>query len=226
MHVQLRKGLSCCRIDGRLVFLDVHQDRYFQLSPRLESAFLRYARGEGLDAEAVPGLLGSHILEPADSAPSRPPLQNVEPAHRSAMEDTSASTRPTTADILEVLYLVSATRLALRTRRLGQVLASLRSRCPPPLLEDAPRVDDWIDLRLLDSTRVFQLARHFVPIEPRCLLDSISLVRFLAARGFHTRLVFGVTLDPFGAHCWVQSGRWVLNDTVGNVLTHTPIGEF
>ena len=56
-----------------------------------------------------------------------------------------------------------------------------------------------------------------------CLLDSIALVRFLARRGLYAQLVFGVTDDPFSAHCWVQAGDLVLNDTVGDVSAHTPI---
>ncbi|HCY01912.1 MAG TPA: lasso peptide biosynthesis B2 protein, partial [Erythrobacter sp.] len=29
--------------------------------------------------------------------------------------------------------------------------------------------------------------------------------------------------DPFGAHCWVQHGEAVLNDTAEEVLRYTPI---
>ncbi|GAD58270.1 hypothetical protein MBEBAB_0520 [Brevundimonas abyssalis TAR-001] len=36
-------------------------------------------------------------------------------------------------------------------------------------------------------------------------------------------MVFGIKLVPFGAHCWVQAGETVLNDTVDNVSEYTPI---
>jgi Transglutaminase-like superfamily len=35
--------------------------------------------------------------------------------------------------------------------------------------------------------------------------------------------VFGVNADPFEAHCWVQAGSVVLNDTLGRVSSFTPI---
>jgi len=49
------------------------------------------------------------------------------------------------------------------------------------------------------------------------------LVRFLARRRLSASIVFAVTTNPFNAHCWVQSGDLVLNDTVGNAILHTPI---
>jgi hypothetical protein len=55
------------------------------------------------------------------------------------------------------------------------------------------------------------------------LLDSLAMVMFLAKRGLHASIVIGVTSAPFSAHCWVQTGDLVLNDTVGNARAFTPI---
>jgi hypothetical protein len=30
-------------------------------------------------------------------------------------------------------------------------------------------------------------------------------------------------MNPFGAHCWLQHERWVLNDDVEYISTFTPI---
>lgn len=62
-----------------------------------------------------------------------------------------------------------------------------------------------------------------MPVETRCLLDSIAIVKFLARRHFHANIVIGVTGDPFSAHCWAQIHDMVLNDTIGNVRSFTPI---
>ena len=78
---------------------------------------------------------------------------------------------------------------------------------------------------MLKAAETFRRARLYVPIETCCLLDSLSLIDFLSRRRLPARLVFGVTSDPFAAHCWVQAGEWVLNDLVGNVIAHTPILE-
>ncbi len=70
---------------------------------------------------------------------------------------------------------------------------------------------------------IFRLARPYIPIKPNCLLDSLALAKFLARRNLYADVVFGVTSDPFSAHCWLQTGTVVVNDSVGNVDTYTPI---
>jgi hypothetical protein len=56
-----------------------------------------------------------------------------------------------------------------------------------------------------------------------CLFDSLALIHFLAQYGLYPDWVFGVSADPFEAHCWVQAGQVVLNDTVERVSAFTPI---
>jgi hypothetical protein len=36
-------------------------------------------------------------------------------------------------------------------------------------------------------------------------------------------VVLGVKQGPFGAHCWVQHGSEILNDSVEEVLRYRPI---
>ena len=75
----------------------------------------------------------------------------------------------------------------------------------------------------MDTAAAFRSARPYVPIDTCCLLDSIAMITFLAKRQLHADLVFGVTADPFSAHCWAQYGTTVLNDALGHALTYTPI---
>jgi len=76
---------------------------------------------------------------------------------------------------------------------------------------------------LLLASRQFIDARRFVPIEPSCLLDSLSLLRFLARRGLPADIVLGVTAKPFAAHCWAQAGDLVLNETLSGAQAYAPI---
>jgi len=57
----------------------------------------------------------------------------------------------------------------------------------------------------------------------RCLLDALTLMYFLIGRGIRATWVFGVRLEPFRAHCWVQHDNIVLNDTPEHVAAFTPI---
>jgi hypothetical protein len=56
-----------------------------------------------------------------------------------------------------------------------------------------------------------------------CLYDSLALLEFLARYGIYPDWVFGVQTRPFAAHCWVQHGEIVFNDTVEHVTGYTPI---
>nr|WP_263010236.1 lasso peptide biosynthesis B2 protein [Stenotrophomonas maltophilia] len=142
---------------------------------------------------------------------------------RSALEGITANEPGLLANLMPVWAAITSTQRHLRRRPLLQVLSRLVAyralKTEPPATSTA----EHFDLRLLDSAAAFRRARPYVPTETVCLLDSIALVRFLARRGLYAQLVFGVTDDPFSAHCWVQAGDLVLNDTVGDVSAHTPI---
>lgn len=56
-----------------------------------------------------------------------------------------------------------------------------------------------------------------------CLLDSLSLLLFLARFEIFPFWVFGVISEPFHAHCWLQCGNTVFNDCMAHVSQYTPI---
>jgi hypothetical protein len=68
--------------------------------------------------------------------------------------------------------------------------------------------------RLEKLTGVFQVLRPFYPRPYLCLFDSLALLEFLAYWTLFPAWVFGVSVDPFEAHCWVQQDTLVLCDTV------------
>jgi len=217
----LRDDLSYCRIDGRLVFLDIGNDRYFQLPQSMAQTLTAYLDGAECAQPAISALVERALLvERKDAAIGRPP--NIEPAVRSVVEAPQPLMRLRAVELIEVSAIVLRTRTALKLSTLKRTLATLAADRhlrtthaePPSYLSES---------RLTDATAIFRRARIYVPIEMRCLLDTIAMTRFLLKRGIHAHIVFGIALDPFSAHCWVQVGDLVLNDTVGNVASHTPI---
>lgn len=56
-----------------------------------------------------------------------------------------------------------------------------------------------------------------------CLLECLVLSEFLARKGVHPNWVFAVQFEPFAAHCWLQLGSIVLNDSVERVSHFNPI---
>jgi Transglutaminase-like superfamily len=69
----------------------------------------------------------------------------------------------------------------------------------------------------------FNALRLSFPRKYLCLFDSLALLNFLAAYGVKPSWVFGVCAEPFAAHCWLQEGETVLNDSMANVCSYTPI---
>jgi hypothetical protein len=81
-----------------------------------------------------------------------------------------------------------------------------------------------IDTDLQSVMEDFYWLRPFVfSGNQRCLFHSLTLLLFLRRFGIHPRWVFGVRKAPFGAHCWLQDGEVVLNDSVERVAMFTPI---
>ncbi|MDQ2762376.1 MAG: lasso peptide biosynthesis B2 protein, partial [Pseudomonadota bacterium] len=56
-----------------------------------------------------------------------------------------------------------------------------------------------------------------------CLSRSLAFRKLALRRGYRPSLVIGVKLDPFAAHCWVQTGGRVDNDTLDRTRLYEPI---
>lgn len=216
----LRNDLTFCRIGERLVFLDVGNDRYFRLPQAPEHSLLAYLAHDPVSDLEINDLVERGLLVERSQATAGPQLPVI-PVARSAMEMPVPARRPKLFEKLEVLALVLSTRLALKCKPLGRVLGSLSAGTQGRGTQQ--RSVAGLEQRLTDAASVFRHSRVWVPVEMRCLLDSVALAKFLRRRQLDAQLVFGVALDPFSAHCWVQTGDLVLNDTVGNVHAHTPI---
>ncbi|MEO9216657.1 MAG: lasso peptide biosynthesis B2 protein [Rhodanobacter sp.] len=220
-HYVLRDDLSYCRVGERLVFLDVGSDRYFHLPYPMEQAFVAYLDGVGCPDADISTLVERTILvEQAGTAiDSRP---SIKPAVRSAVEASLQPRNLRVSELIEVFAIVLITRMHLKISTLKSILDRLTADRHIQTARTKP-LAEFSEQRISDATAVFRRARLYVPIEMRCLLDSIAMATFLLRRRIHAHVVFGIALDPFSAHCWVQTDDLVLNDTVGNVTSHTPI---
>jgi len=218
MRYNLRPNLSYCVIDGQAIFLDIDEDRYFRLDGSLQDAFLAYVNAEGGNASCVGALVDRGILVPGSATDHHP--DRIQPVSRSALELDTGSGPVGIVAILRVLAIVWRMRRQLARQRFKVVLDELvlyREMC------QRHGTTPSCEAQTLDAARLFNRCRLYVPVSTSCLLDSLAMTRYLAANGITANIVIGVTRDPFAAHCWVQYGDVVLNDTVGNVTAHTPI---
>jgi hypothetical protein len=78
--------------------------------------------------------------------------------------------------------------------------------------------------RAAELVDVFRRLRPFVfAAEGRCLLHALTLVEFLSFYDLFPDWVIGVTTQPWGAHSWVQSGKFLLDTNPEKVCHFTPI---
>lgn len=194
--------VSCGLVDGRPVFADIQEDSYFMLEPDEESVFLAklraYSNGDDLHLE-----VGRQHLQ----------LVNCAPPEASVLQNSILTSRPALRDLIAVWWLLAAARRSIRVSTIAETLGKIKRRKQSP-----PRND-----KVLKLAERFVVARKLVPIPRNCLADSVALLRWLARHGERATLVFGVKLDPFAAHCWVQTDAVLLNDHLEHVERFTPV---
>jgi len=196
--------------------LDVRQDRYFLapdgIGPML-AAWLEARDGNASPAAIIDLLKRSGIARVGDDAPSNTKTETI--SIPTALAAARCRNAPAIGERLHIALLVIATRLALRIRPLAKVLRYRDQR----LIYRAPGKLD----QLRDRADLYDQARALVPVARNCLLDSLALDAWLASEDLQCQLVFGVTVQPFVAHCWLQTQQAVLNDGYDRVSRFTPI---
>lgn len=223
MQYKLRDGLSFCFIDGHPIFLDVSGDRYFMLPTIMERAFAAYIDGRESSAATLRTLLEREILVPAKNSGRPRQTPPLEVATLSAAEEHNRD-KPVPARVyFEVIAIVFKIRRGLRRGGLYELLNDLAVRRKRRASPTGELRHEPIEASIVVATNQFRNARKWVPLGTTCLLDSLSLATYLANRHLPADLVFGVTLSPFAAHCWVQFRHIVLNETVTGAGAHTPI---
>ena len=216
-HLRLQPHVSYGLLGGRPVFLDVSRDRYLALDPVAEAAFNRLTRHPAPPAwedSDTDRLLATNLFALADERQQLAPVRIEIPDRE--LPIPAESTRLRLLDLPEIWLLLSRTRRALRSQRLGPILAAL----------DRRRLGVTAPLGVAETGRLaarFRRTRALVPITPSCLQDSLALGFWLARRSARPAIVFGAKLDPFGAHCWVQSDAAILNDAPDTVSEFTPV---
>ena len=239
----LAKHVFVCRDEEYIVVLDIRQDRYFafeaartaSLVPLLPGWPARLApgacgRGPGLAADlacapddgaaaaAAPLQRQGWLLElPADSKEATPvELHAAQTEVAAGLEG-----EPPKISLRAVVAFVAASvfaKLALRFWRFERVVRRVAGRNKTHASE------------ALDVGRACQLVETFARLRAflfshreQCLYDSLALLEFLARHGVFPSWVFAVRARPFAAHCWVQHGDVVFNDTSEHVSGYTPI---
>jgi hypothetical protein len=217
MNFELREGISCCEAGGRFLFLDLDRNRYFALAPEAEQTFRRLVARDALapeDRDRLDGLVESGLLARADWDARPKPCPAPPAPECSLLEEDLHAGAPALA---HALYRLALGVLVFKLRPLPAILARLedRKRAIEPWESD--------DAALLEVAAAFSRSGLIAAPLDQCLPRSIAVAHALLDRNIAPLFVIGVRLKPFGAHCWVQHGSTVVNETVDNVRNFTPI---
>lgn len=206
---------SMCIAADALILLDIRQDRYFRVPRAVAPSMKAWLE----DVPAPPPPVIQQMLVENGIARDRDPTP-VNTARESVRIPTELvspiwCTTIAPAGLRGVVLAQIATSIKLRTRSLETTLLDhVRATAARPPIDS---------VHLQSRCAAFERARPFSPFPRNCLLDTLSLDRWLGEDARDCRIVFGVTAHPFMAHCWLQSRHAVLNDSYDHVTRHTPI---
>lgn len=209
-HFRLPDHLGVCEVDDRLLMLDLRRDRYFELDPGRAASFRLWRKGLLQDAAAVARLFERGMLV-STNRPDTSGWTEHEIPHRSLLDMATPPLRGAWSLLPEIATTLWRTRRRLKVG-LEMAVKDIRRRKPVTIPTDPHR-----------HVARFRATRRLVPVATNCLTDSLALSAFLARRNIGHDLVFGVKLDPFAAHCWLQNDQAVLNDAADTVAAFTPI---
>jgi hypothetical protein len=209
----IASGVGFCRFDDCTIVLDIRRDRYWQLTVEAGEMLAKLTKSDSADIpdEQLDPLVGLGLL--VAGPPAAEPAALPAP-RRSLLEQVGRTAGGTWRDVLEIGWLVIATRAFLRFQRLDRVLARVQG---------GRRQTEHGNEALTELACRFEWARGLVPITPRCLPDTIAWLNFIDRRGHAAHLVFGVVSSPFQAHCWAQVGDTVHNDALDHARRFSPI---
>jgi hypothetical protein len=218
------------------VLLDLKRDKYLGVGRGQMKALASCVAGWPAVAQEAPAapadsfvakLLAAGVLttEPAKGKEAQP-VTMPRPQTTLTALDLAASrdifdTRPViqAGHLIRFICATLSARVALKWRPIASVVMKVNAS---KVRRAVPRAMDF-DAARKHAAAFIYLRPVLFTTKDKCLADSLALVNFLAHYGVFPTWVFGVQTGPFAAHCWVQAGDVVFNDTPDHVRRYTPI---
>jgi len=209
----LAPGVGFCIAGDEIIVLDLRTDRYLALRGELCAAFHRLRETAPNDSEAMTAIVGTGLVTRCNGATVLEPPRVIVP---DADLEGCPRSRSDMRMALSAVWHLNWARRAQSSHRLATTAANLSHRkC---ILQGSADEEGMTRI-----AACFASVRALVPIRPRCLVDSLALFRLMLRRGLAPTLVFGVRLEPFAAHCWLQTSEMVLTGSVDDAHNFTPI---
>jgi hypothetical protein len=230
----LTRHTYAAEIAGGLIFLDLKRDSYTYLTPQDAAEILPLLRGTirrdleeieqappqaGGEASIVDELkLAGLITDDETGRPFRPiSYDSVMDEQPRLIGEDRPKVRP--VHVWNFFRSVLLAKAMLSWLPLHWVVAFVKKR----------RIGRTRAVTAHSAAQLTEIYRRLRPLlfsrTDRCLLDSLSLINFLRRYRVRASWRFGVRLQPFKAHAWVQDDQIVFDDMAANIHSFTVILE-
>lgn len=233
----LHRHVYLCVVPTAAVLMDLRNDQYFAISAADSASLARVVQGwpdspsatpcsEYIDATHVAALaeqltakqlLTKHRHEGKSATPHSLSLLDVTVGAGQDLEQRRA------VRFADVVRFLAASIYALCVLRFGQ-LDRIVARAQYRGEQRADRNDSTRTTTLLELVTTFRRIRVFMfGARDNCLLHALTLRTFLSFYGISPTWVFGIKMNPWAAHTWVQHDNLVLDGSPEEIRHYAPI---
>jgi hypothetical protein len=215
MGLVLSDHVHAVAIDADVVFLDVHADVYYCLVGAGEVMALS-SDGSLImnDPRAADALIEAGLLTVGN------PRRTLALPPRATRGLVSRGVGVTPARIARAWRANVRAAAAVDALSFAQLIDLVSQDAPSP---NATTAEELGASALEREAARFARQAPWLPRDGVCLMRSLQQLFYLRAYGFRPTWVFGVRTWPFQAHCWLQAGPTVLDDSVEHVGAYAPI---
>lgn len=231
----LSKDVFICSVGTQLVMLDLRRDEYSSLDRAQAKLLAGRVPGWPVSADlsdSVPG--GEEEVRSLLKSLVEDGVLTVDPAKGKSADPVSPERATAVLNVSEAVDIAWVPRLwflqlcvdffvchyLVRFRPMHKIFGTLRRSGP----SQSPMCCPELQERLRCAVALYFRARPYLfGANNRCLFDSLLLMRFVRRFDVYPNWMFGVQSEPFSAHCWVQLGQTLLNDSLERTQAYTPI---
>ena len=198
-----------------LVLLDIRRNAYFCLPGAAPLVRVAPSGVRVEDRDLAAELSAAGLL--SEEAGARPMILVPRPTRDLGL---TVAERLRARDVALILAAWATMFVDYHPRAFGQVVRIAQAGRSERLAAE-PTCAQGSDLAALVAA--FERLLPWLPFQGVCFYRAFLLLRVLRWRGFDARWVFGVRIWPFMAHCWLQVGDAVLDDTADRLEAFKPI---
>ncbi len=224
--------------DDTLVFLELHNDNYSCLERRHTKPIARllglHATDDNDVAEVIPAKESEDVFTVIDDLIDRG-LVTRDPKEGKRAEFVTQHSelremlgympgeapRISFKDVARFFKALIVTKSLLKFASMERIVTRVKQRKDRYYAKGGFMLDDERVNELVETYKI--LKPLFVTVKDQCLFNSLFLIEFLACYRVYPNWYFGVRLNEFYAHCWVQGGNVIYDDFIQITCQNQPI---